>query len=107
MTITILAGAKFFTGAKPGPWETHYGLMGGAYQARDRELAPDTWARLVAKAVDDYGVVSQGVTLLWSHEFAEPTGDGSIGEVELRYNAAGHQAIIGLYEDGHLETWAD
>jgi hypothetical protein len=25
----------------------------------------------------------------------------------VRYNAAGHQAIIGLYEDGHLETWAD
>lgn len=97
----------FFTGAKPGPWETHYGLTGGEYQARNRDLAPDAWAHIVAKAAEDYGVATHDVTLLWSHEFVEPLADGSIGEVELRYNAAGHQAIIGLYEDGHLETWAD
>lgn len=97
----------FFTAAKPGPWKTHAGLMGAEYQARDRDLAPDAWARLVAKAAEDYGVVSSGITLIWSHEFETPTGDGSIGEVELRYNSQGHQAIIGLYEDGHLETWTD
>ena len=97
----------FFTGAKPGPWEAHFGLSGGEYTARDRDLAPDAWARLVAKAAEDYGVASHDIFLIWSHEFDNPTTDGAIGEVELRYNSAGHQAIIGLYEDGHLETWAD
>lgn len=97
----------YFTGAKPGPWETHYGLMGGEYQARDRDLAPDAWARIVAKVAEDYSVAPREVSLIWSHELQDQTADGAIGEVEVRYSAAGYQAIIGLYEDGHIETWAD
>ena len=94
-----------FTGT-PKPFEAHTGPMGGAYSARSRELDPETRAKVIALAVENYHVEPDAIVFLDVREFETALGDGSVGEVALRYGSYS-KAIIGLYADGHIETWMD
>lgn len=100
-----MAKANFFVG-EPEPHKTHYGLIGTEYQARDRTLTPAIWKRIAARAAREHKVPVAGVVLLWAHEFPTPYKDGSIGEVNVRYDGR-YEAIYGLYADGHIGLWAD
>lgn len=103
-----MAKADFFAEVRIGPSAGHVGLFGSnpEYIARDRMLTPAARKRVAAMAARDHRVAVAEVMVVWVHEFPQAYKDGSIGEVNVRYNAH-NEAIYGLYADGHISCWAD